>query len=140
MSIFGDWFVLGCLDWLRLFKLFRLVLVLLGCFLMLRLLIALVSSISFFTCFRNVFWLCLDCLIVSNCFSTGLFLFSFGYCRFCLVVFGCVAWLLCDVLCCVRMLKLVLVCVSLCSFVSDCFSFRKLFRLPLVVSCFLEFF
>ena len=40
-----------------------------------------------------------------------------------------VVWVLCVVLCWVKMLKVVFVCVSWCFFVSGCFNFSKLFRL-----------
>ena len=94
---FVDCFVLGCLDWSKLFK---LVLVLLGCFF----LMFWFCLLLYFLRFRFHLFL-RTCLVefglFSNCFSIvlfGLFWFRLGYCWFCLVVFGCAGCL--DSLCC----------------------------------------
>ena len=66
-----DCLVLGCLDWSKLFKLFRLAMVLLVFFffLMFWLSIAIFSSFSFSLVFKNVFgWVWIVFILFINCF------------------------------------------------------------------------
>ena len=88
-----DCFVLCCLDWSKLFKLFRLAMVLLGFFLMFWLSIAIFSSFSFSLVFKNVFgWVWIVFILFMNCF-VWIVLVSF---ELLLVLLGCfwLCWLL----------------------------------------------
>ena len=97
-----------------------------------------------FRMFQERVWLCLDCLIdfqiFVQSFCLHLFLVPFGSL---LVLFGCfwLCWLLgffVMSLCCVKMLKVVLVCVSWCLFVSSCFSFFEVVQIAQSCLRFLE--
>ena len=94
-----------------------------------------------FTCFKHVFgWVWIVFKMFFRYFFVDCFWFHLGYCWFCSVVFCMlVAWVLGVALCCVKMLKVVFFCVSRCLFLSGCFCFSKLFRLPQTISGYWKF-